>query len=362
MSLFYNKSNNEPVIEDKTFDHIFPTTESLDMILTECAEESYKLRAGMYVADIVMEEQVMENSADPEVLMEGFTNDAWGKVKTMFTNLLAKLKDWYKKVANAISTIFTTGSEFATKYQSEIMDKNVKGFKYTGYKYTFQAGYAKVENVIDRSDTAVTEYLKGLDDDDAVDSGKQEENIKNNYKSDLNPADEKEKLLKNCGVASLSDLNEELGWAFRNGKKEPHEIVDFSANSKADMIKVIKDKSSALKRISDAQKALEGRIGRVIKAIESAASRQKEDKKSFSAYASHLIELIRYATSLAIMAARVQVDAIKQAATSFEVTLKKYLFYKHAKAEPTKESLEEIDKNKDDEKTESILESVMKYI
>jgi hypothetical protein len=177
----------------------------LQMILAESARESFQLRAGMYISDVMMEETVLEGAATPEVLLEGFVKGSFDKIKRMFEALWAKVKSWFEAAKKTLQRIFLSGEAFIKKFKEEIRSASKKGFTYEGFKYTLDAGHGKV-----------TAKLKTLNDEIAAAVGfdishviqdSQSSSISGDsgkHKESFDLSEEKEKLLKALGNEELS--------------------------------------------------------------------------------------------------------------------------------------------------------------
>ena len=357
MAIFGNR--NKDVLET-VIEGMQPTSACLEGILTESAQESYQIRAGLYVSDVIMEEAIFEGSATPEVLMEGLGNDIWTKIKAMFTKLWNKIKSWFEAIKRHLALIFKSGVEFVEKFEKEIRAKVTKGFKYKGYKYTLGAGSKATEDLCNKADGLSEKYENGITDaSKIVTADPHEKALKDNMgsmKDSYKTSDEKESILKTLGGDTVEEIMKDLAKKFRNGKDETEEFSDFAGNSKEEMIGHIKNKDKIIASCETSQKGMNTMVERVIKAIETASGRFKgEEAGKVAPYVSHSAEILRFTISIATSALKVEIDASKEAAKDFESTLKSFLRFK-----PAKEGFggEEIVNNGGT----SILEAAMKLV
>ncbi len=352
MSIFGKKTESN--LENKEFPYIMPTTESFDQILTDSAKESYQLRAGMYISDIIMEEAVFEGASTAEVLMEGFANNAWTKVKEIFQKLKEKLIALYAKFRRAVTLIFSSGKTFITNFEEEIMRKSVKGFEYKGFKYTLSNGDSAVSKATGAAQSALSTYAGGLEEAASKLSSAQYERLQSgSFKEEYDVNEEKEELLKKAGGDSLNELREDIVKAYRNNETEPEAFEGFNGNNRNDMINWIKGKDKAIKAIDDAEKVTSQSISKAIKAIETAANKFKgESYGKIAPYVSFSTEMMRFCVTIISSAAQVKISIVKAGAREFESVLKAFLRYK-----PAKESFGSTDL--DQEKSVSILEAAM---
>jgi len=359
MAIFGNRSKSYvPATENVGF--IQPTNECFDQIITESAKDSYQLRAGMYISDVMMEEAVLESAADPEVLLEAFGKGVWAKIKEMFSKLWAKIKEWYNKFKRMLAIIFTSGSDFVKKFEKELRGKTAKGFKYTTFKYTYDAGGNACAKNIGIITMAMDTYRNGVVDADVTKSDSHHDALdknKSSYKAEYNTADEKEELLKKLGGDSVEEVMEEVQKAFRNGEDTKEEFEDFSSNSKEYMMSFIKEKDKALKEVEKEEQKVNTEFDKIIKAIDKAANKFKgDDYSKVSPYVSHATEMLRFGATVLSSLSKVEADCIKEMAREFEAILKHYLTFK-----PVKEGFDG-DANEAGEGAESILEAAMKYV
>lgn len=344
---------------------IIPTSECFDEIITESAKDSYKLRAATYVSDILMEEAVMEG-ANSEILLEGFGRDLWEKIKTMFKKLVAKIKEWYNAFKRALALLITSGKEFVTKFEKELLKKNAKGYKYKTFKYTIGAAESKFKPESNNStDEAATQALSGLDKlgslegDDLKNVDKIKQIISGNMDSfkaddDFDASECNEHTLSEMGVDSVEELISEYKEACRNGETSPEEFEDFKDCPKATMMKTIKEGDKAIKAVEKGISKIEADGAKAVRAFEKAQNSFKGEQLSAVTPAiNFLVEVIRWSVATGATLQKTKVSMMKEEMKAYETILKGYLRFK-----PVKESYSSVD----EEGAESILESAMRFV
>jgi hypothetical protein len=370
MAIFGSRRNTQEVDVPVYEGYVQEDLAGLQSILSESAHESFQLRAGMYISDVMMEETVLEGAATPEVLMEAFVKDTFGKIKEMFQKLWAKVRAWFEAAKKTLQRIFLSGENFIKKFKEEINAKESKGFKFTGYNYTIEKGKSDLAGKIKVIEDTIGASV-GFDITDVTGDAQQRAigEKKESHKSDFNLQEEKEKLVKKLGHDQMTDITKDLQKSFRNGKDSEEEFTDFGGNSKDELIKIIEGNKKYLADINQAQKANDEQFKRVLDAIKRAEAKlkssevskddkggaQAQAKAKAVAFAQHKYNMAHFALTLENQLNGVHVEAAKSAAKQAESVLKKFLAYKPAKESWTSEEDGETSTN-------SILESAMKFI
>lgn len=366
MSIFGNRRVNTQTETVAAFEgYVDESLAGLQTILAESSLQSYQLRAGMYVSDILMEEAVLEGAATPEILMEGLVKDSFGKIREMFQKLWAKIKAWFEKAKKGLQLMFSSGQAFIKKFKEDIRSKSSKGFSYNGYKYTLNAGHGAVTGKIDTLLKAIGESVDFDISEAQMSTSGQEKSLGDSsgkHKDSFNLSDEKEELLKQLGGDDLSEVLKTLAQEFRDGKDSKEDFEDFGGNSKEELIKMVEDASTAIRAVENAQKTTDTQFGRVLGSINKAKSKIEGTKTNDEAgaqnkgrlvtFATHKYNMAHYALTLMASLNGVEVEALKEAAKQAESVLKSFLRFK-----PAKEGF-----GGEDDTHESILESSMKFI
>ena len=112
-------------------------------------------------------------------------------------------------------------------------------------------------------------------------------------------------------------------------------------------------------KINELQKKQDGSFSKIIKAIEGAGNKYKDDEFSKrSPYISHSVEMLRFCLTVRSGTGKISVEAMKEMLSSYETILKGYLSFKPVK-EGVEIDLETTDETRD---RKSILESAMSYV
>jgi hypothetical protein len=363
MSIFGRRT---PVTESVTVEeyqgHVDGSLAGLQTILAESSQESFQIRAGLYISDVIMEESVLEGSAQPEVLLESLVKGTFTRIKDMFEKLWAKVKAWFAKVKRSLNLLFSSGQEFIKKFKTEIQGKAVKGFSYEGYVYTLAAGSAKADakkKVLKETiESSVGFDLSRVRTDDQASDIK---GATGKHKDSFNLSEEKQELVKKLGHDEMSAVLKEVAKSFRNDKEAKETIDEFKGNSKEVLIELVDGAKAGIKEIENTQKDLDDQFNRVLSSVKAAQSKIEGEKAEGDAatarsraitFATHKYNMAQYAITLISSLAGVQVDAVKEAAKHSESVLKSFLRFK-----PAKEGFVPAT-----EGSVSILESAMKHI
>ena len=371
----------------------------VDSACESLISDIYKVDKAYHTADIIGQVQVMQEGANPEVLLEGIVKSGIEKIKEAFRKFWAKLKEWFKKVKDYFKAMFLTGSKFVKEFKKAIQDKKADGFKYTAFKYTLDSGeweavFKKVEEKIsDLTDAVIeipaqynkisTDALKAYNDrykanikgetknpntgEDApighqwVETkaaetkksyhGFDNEALKRSLKIDigeLSASEFQDDFIKKLGKKSddITELTDYLKATFRDGDDEESEWEDFESNSKEDMMSLIENGGKAISDIERAEKKFENAINSIIKAYDKVKSTDESGEAGYkvaqkiSGYLSALLAVGKVPSTT-------KVDAYKEAMASYERILKSFLRWKPVKEgyegygsmEPATESL-----------------------
>ena len=345
--------SNEELISLESVDYTFGKatldTGFLDTAMESLFEDIFKVDQAYHVADIIGEVKVLQEGADPQVLLEGIIKDGIDKIVAAFKKFWAKLKDWFAQVKKFFKSFFLTGKKFVKEFEKEIQEKEAKGFKYRAFKYDFAKGdsaFDKIRNIVDKEVQAninacasgnklAAAYAKN--DNQGYDTEKIKGDVKA-AKGELygkmadelgSTADYEEKIIKSLGLNAdnTSELKEKLGELYRGGETEKSEFENFESNSKKEMLNVVGNE----KFVSDVEKdekKYEKGLNDVIKALESIKSKENE-----AAYkmAQHYSKLITKLLNIAKSASDEKVSVYKEAAGSFRGILGAFVRYKPAK-------------------------------
>lgn len=319
-----------------------------DSIMTESYKDAYKLEAGMYVADVMMEEQVLTEGASAEVLLEAFGGNFFSKVKEMFKKLWAKLKSWYDAFIKNVKLIFLSGKKFIKEFKNELNRKTNKGYTYKSYDY--KNTMSQIKAIDEKMGTVVegiiTEYSiqKNL-------VGPISEKVKSENLSDTKEAI-CESIISGCVTPEelVSEMNEMV---FGDGNKT--EFEDFENLSKAEMIDIVETTDKDLAKLESEVKKAETRFNRIIKDTESAEKTFKDgDGEKGMAIVHNNVEMLRFGVTIMSTVTKQWAVIGKRIAQDCEAVLKGYLRFKPVKESFTGEG--------EGTATQGILEAAMRFV
>lgn len=353
MAIFGN-TNLGSNYEVPAFEGAMPTMEYSDQALYEFAEDIYKIQAGLYVSDIMLEEAIMtESNCNPEALLENVFTDMFAKIKDALKKLWAKITGWFKEVRKHLEIVFGNGVTVVKKYENELKEraKNAKDYEYTGYVYDI----AKFDSTIDKWSKAAEDKLAKLDgvSGDTYDAYASKFGDLGTQTTD----DFSETLIKGLTnkASNMSELKEELLSIARSDADRTEKIIGFKGNSVTEMIDFVKNNSKALAQIDKDKSATDKRFNEVIKGYDK-LEKSLADKKIEG-----ITKLINQATSNAKFCLSVcqnlnncRQQIYKEAFGTYVRALKGLLTSRDAK--PAKEGFTNVDSSS------SILESAMRLV
>lgn len=315
-----------------------PTSNGLMDLLQESTQDFYQLQAALYVADVVHEQATLESAQDAEAIFESVVKDSLAKLKKIFSDMWAKVKSWFASVIQRAKLLFQSGEKFINANKKQLDEKNVLGFKYKGYKWDVASGQAKAEHFVDLAKKSIEQQAKVIDF-----AAKQVRAPKVDGSAPEGLDEVKEKVFNAMGVEDISEMKKEIYLAARSGEEEAKEIEDFSANSKAELMELVKNSSKAISAIEKAKKATDAEYQRIIKALDAASKAIGEgggdDKGRAQAVniVNRAAKMVQFLLTIISAADAALIDNINTSAKAATATLKKYLTYKPAKESYTGE-------------------------
>ena len=345
MAIFGSRTehvNTETEVDVSLYPNIHPTMESCDSILLEATEDLYKIRAGLYVADVLIEEKICTEgySEDIEAVTEATVKEAWDKVVKVFEDLWKNIQVWFQKALDFFNIMKKAQEKFIKDHGDEIKKKAanadaMKGFEFSGYKYDVEAATAvakKAETIIkgqiDRANSIDFEKTESVENlQIAKDVAEYEELVCSMIESGTKTVGEiKTALLKKC----KGDHNEKLT------------LNDISADQ---MIKFCTD--TGISNIKSSKKFIDGECKKVIDKFKKEANKAKKDAATATVGVNKVAPNYKKLIAINTAINSLSVEMLKAANSQYMATLKKILNYKPAAAK---------------ESTESILESAMSLL
>lgn len=348
MAIFSLKENK--ITEENTvFENLpemEPTTEALNDVVMEFAQDVYKLQAGLYISDVLIEEQVMFNNADAEALCESTIKEMAGKVGKVLDDLWKKIQAWFKAVLESIKQRAISGEKFVKEYKDRIKEQATKfgnEYKYEGYPYN--KDYAiKTPDLCKQLSADVSKNLL-----DAFSSGKEFE-----YGGDLNDILEDRIFTKiNSKVMNVSDLKKFIVVNFRGAEsKGEYGINDgFSVEAKLSIISSTKDDIKQLKEYKDSMGKMLADYKQAIKKLSGGAKNIEGSGNMIS----RSLSLVKASVNISKSELSVLMGLYQERYSSFLRALRGLLAYKPKAAKESFWGIEE-------EENDSILEAAMKLI
>ena len=241
MAIFgYNSDMYTSHIDEST---IVPTEECAYEINRESAEYLYKLVGGMYVSDIIIESSygydMNEMESVAEATLKEILKKAWEKLVEWKNKFVA----WIKKVWKNILAMFMSAEKFATKYETELIEKSKNlgsDFQYFGYDYNTDA-IAQFRKFNSEMTTAIrgVKLLK----DKAADI--------ENFNNDVDPIKDAIKSFTGEGD-TIADAKETVTKAIRGGEEQKEVKVNTAVVKKMiGLCKNYKQMKNAIKEAED---------------------------------------------------------------------------------------------------------------
>lgn len=351
--LFSSKKQVTESVEDlehESFEDILGDETDLMKISQESSYMFYQINAGMYISDILIEQQVLEG-ANLEPLLESFGEELIGKLKLAISMIIKKIKDFFMKLERNLQILFLNSRDFVAMFNKELMSKNDTGYEYESYRYTYSSGEQKITTIANKIVTYTTKYFGGLGNiDDLSDVELQKELIKENKFGIENVEEEKKAMLNEAGTKSFDELSKEVNKAFRGDKEEKSKFKDFNNVPKQTMMLFILSKDKLVSSIKKDEENILTYYSRVLKALDIAGKKIKEEKEYSKnvTVVSSLSNLLKYAGSILLSLSRIRITVIKEMYSEYGRILKGYLRF-----DPNK---------KKNEPNKSVLETALKYL
>lgn len=338
------------------YDGLVPATESAIMdIVLEGLREDYQLQAAMQIADSSLTLTAVRESAEAaDIALESVVGSTFTKIKDGLKSLWAKVKAWFKSVKERLTMMFSKGKTFISKYKKQIQEKPARGFEYTGYPWTIEAGNTKATAAINAVGGAVDSVVGKLGStvNEIVNQGK------NNGLEEYTGSDVQEQIVKALGGsisaganADMSDVKKAIFAAYRGGKEEgeTEELKEFSKVTKDTLIGMVEKSDKAIKVITDAEKVVDKTFAESIKLISKAetevgklkdsdlqgsdnsASAVSKRRANAATAVSRIAFATRYGQTLNSAVASAAVESISAGAAEAERVLKRFVNYKGTK-------------------------------
>lgn len=255
------------------------------LALVESAQNQYEMFKAMMQVEaqemsIMNSQSGVMQEASIVSLQEGAISGIWGKIKELFSKLVAKIKSIYHTFVAKITSLWKSDKEYVQKYEKEVRRKSgidkmeVKWRKFTGDPVADLAD--KIVNPVDTYEKA---YMSG-----DVNSGMHDSSWKNKVEEDKNKS---RKMPDGYEKADSSERQEyyikQLGLNLSDAStlKEDvieHYLEDESTEELKDCMSIItiitnlKDRSKTLRALNKTNRDTTKKIEKIIKAADKYAN------------------------------------------------------------------------------------------
>ena len=244
--------------------------------IMESYEDDYAIIEAMYAFD--MEDlKLTKESADftqPQPVLEASLKEIWEKIKAFIVNLGKKIAAFFKSVADFISSIVMSGSEFAKKYKERLGKVKLSNFTYDMYEYKISSNFKTGRDFIKNGEASATETVKLINaiKVSEANANAKLENVKNNIakENEENLADLRKKL---SGEADSEKFTEALFNKFRNGGSKKR----VNVSSVNDYVVALEKSDDLLKNIKEMDKNVKETFKKMEQIINEAAREAEKE-------------------------------------------------------------------------------------
>lgn len=306
----------------------------LSAAVVEFTESICECDKQFMVADVIGSVKVLTEGADVTAVTEGIVSSGIEKIKKAWKKLLAKIKEYYRKVVDFFKALLLTGKDFVDRFGKMLQDKAKNaGFTYTGYDYQIGKGDAKVGAIIDAGKSEIAQLVgdsNGFDSAVGLDKtalGKKvgttaEDKLK--LSSDEYEDDFCSRVAKR---ANLEEVVKEIEELYRDGSSKADGLEMSSAKAK-DMCDFISGSKKQISKIESDRDTLTRTINNVIKKLDAI----KSDEEGYKA-ASTVSKYMSKISNVMEKVASVRVALYREITKNFTAVLKALYRFKPTKEE-----------------------------
>jgi hypothetical protein len=322
----FNRIEKEPEVNDEILAcDALATTEALDNILLDSARDIYQISAGLYIADLICEEAILEGTATPEVLLESLAEDTIKRFIDIVKKLAARVMAFFKSAILFLQKFFLHGEKYIKLVRAEVLEKRATGFKYSSYHYSCEKGdelVKKIVNEVALNDSNLSNIKLSEEKPSVTETGSVEER--------------KTEILKKIGIENISELGNEIAKEYR-GSAEKQEISDFENMARGNMMNFITSNGGVIKDLNEKKGALDKAFNEMLGELNKLKTGFKKEEKSEArskalTEISKAVKIFDFCTVLATKAVDIKIKMYREMATEYEKTIRKYLAFKPAKA------------------------------
>lgn len=272
----------DAVIENWEGPEVEPSSRAFAEITREGAEELARLESAIYVADVVIESQLVDGDItmeQAEAVAEGAIKDFLGKIVKHLKALFEKVKGWFVSIGKKIKVYAMDNKKFVAQYENEIRDKAKSSeLKIKSYKYDVD----KAMRTLGEFEVVVLRNLETLCG--AITSAQDAQSWMNVLKDEKKTAitvdangNVKDTFWETCKLGNTwAEVKDKIMKDFHDGDAEERSVKDFNIE---DMIKMLKAPKEE-KAIKDFYNKVSSTYNRSIKDLEAAQRMYNDDKKS----------------------------------------------------------------------------------
>lgn len=258
----YDNDDDIMVTPDENSD-IIPTMEGSDAILLEANEDSYKINAALYIADIAIENSILNGKGPDEVnvLIEGVIKGTLDKIINSLKTFWKHIQEWFSGVLENIKVLTSSGEKFIAKYGTLLEEKvsKVKNFTYDGYLYDYGAVKTFAKTVTDKAET-MSHGVSNPSGETAEDIAKSVGEVATLEKSKFVEA-----IVSsgNAGSNTIADMKKHMTF-IAHKKDSSHKSRSIDAGQVKEMIETVRGNKAMIEELKVAKGNLDGMFKNII--------------------------------------------------------------------------------------------------
>lgn len=272
----------DSVMESWEGPEVEPTSRAFAEITRKGTEELARLESAIYVADVVIESQLLDGDitiSQAEAVAEGAIKDFLNKIIAQLKKLFEKVKGWFVSIGKKIKVFTMSNKKFIAQYEEEIRAKaKTTELKIKSYKYDVN----RAMRTLGEFETVVLRNLDTLCG--AVTSAQDAQSWMNVLRDEKKTAiavdangNVKDTFWETCKLGNTwAEVKDRIMKDFHDGDAEERSVKDMDI---ADMIKMLKSDDQT-KSINEYYKKVSSVYNRSIKDLEAAQRMYNDDKKS----------------------------------------------------------------------------------
>lgn len=238
-------------------------------IISDTTEEIASLESALYIADIMLEQKVLEGATEDELetALEGVMSSMYERLKSIIKKLIAKIKQWFENIKKFFQILFSHGKDFAKKYKTDIVKAAARcnGYKYKVYDIVGGWKTLLEYAVVDKSgrEVAFNDAMKAARE--VMEANKNETSTAELTKIHM------QKVIWRDSSDSQAEFNKDFREKLLNGNDSKEEYEDFKEGpSVYDMLNLLENGQKVISKLETAQKNMTSLCNNVLRDIEAA--------------------------------------------------------------------------------------------